>query len=60
VTGGEAPENIHFLICAKLMQMMEKAPGWFTAIDAEPYLYSAYSNDPETSKAFQQFKQDKL
>jgi hypothetical protein len=41
-----------------MREMMEKAPEWFKAIDPEPHLYSAYSNDPETSKAFQQFKQD--
>lgn len=41
-----------------LKQMREKVGVWFYKIDSEPHVYSAYSNDPETSKAFKAFKAD--
>ncbi len=35
-----------------------KCKEWFRAIDEEPHIYSAYSDDPETSRAFAKFKAD--
>lgn len=35
-----------------------KCKEWCRGIDMEPHIYSAYSNDPETSKAFADFKAD--
>ncbi len=36
-----------------------EAKNWFANIDSEPHIYKAYSNDPETSRAFADFKADK-
>ena len=33
-------------------------PEWFGAIDETPHIYKAYSEDPETSRAFTAFKAD--
>lgn len=41
-----------------MTQMREKVPEWFFKVDEDPHVYSAYSNDPETSEAFAQFKKD--
>mgnify|MGYP001861106480 CR=1 FL=1 len=41
-----------------LTEMTEKVPEWFGRIDKEPHIYKAYSEDPETSKAFVAFKAD--
>ena len=41
-----------------LTEMTEKVPEWFGRIDKEPHIYKAYSEDPETSKAFAAFKAD--
>ena len=41
-----------------MREMIEKVPEWFGKIDPEPHIYSAYSEDPETSKAFAEFKKD--
>ena len=41
-----------------LTEMTEKVPEWFGGIDKEPHIYKAYSEDPETSKAFAAFKAD--
>lgn len=41
-----------------MRQMMELVPQWFGQIDSQPHIYSAYSEDPATSKAFTAFKQD--
>lgn len=41
-----------------MQQMMELVPQWFGQIDSQPHVYSAYSEDPATSKAFAAFKQD--
>ncbi|MBR1885956.1 MAG: Helicase associated domain protein [Schwartzia sp.] len=37
----------------------EHCPAWFRDIDNAPHIYTAYSDDPETSKAFAEFKADK-
>ena len=39
--------------------MISQVPQWFSAIDPEPHIYKAYSEDPETSKAFAKFKADR-
>lgn len=36
-----------------------EAKDWFAKIDKNPHIYKVYSNDPETSKAFANFKTDK-
>lgn len=38
--------------------MIDKADEWFHKVDKRPHIYEAYSNDPETSKAFHEFKDD--
>ena len=52
----------YIVFCANyehLQEMIEMVPEWFSGIDKEPHIYSAYSNDPETSQAFADFKEDK-
>lgn len=39
-------------------EMVDKADEWFSKIDKKPHIYTAYSDDPETSKAFASFKAD--
>lgn len=41
-----------------LQEMRGRAGEWFGAVNPELHLYSAYSADTETSKAFAAFKQD--
>ena len=41
-----------------MREMIEKVPEWFGKIDPDPHIYSAYSDDPATSKAFAEFKED--
>lgn len=41
-----------------MREMIQKVPEWFAKIDHAPHVYSAYSDDPETSKAFADFKAD--
>ena len=41
-----------------MREMMQNVPDWFGAIDTAPHVYSAYSDDPETSRAFSDFKAD--
>ncbi|MBQ9806472.1 MAG: Helicase associated domain protein, partial [Clostridia bacterium] len=51
----------YVVFCANyehLSQMTEKAGEWFSKVDATPHIYTAYSDDPETSKAFEDFKKD--
>ena len=51
----------YIVFCANLEHMddmIKKAREWFVKIDKRPHIYRAYSNDPETSKAFQDFKSD--
>lgn len=39
-------------------EMIALAPEWFYKVDTHPHIYSAYSDDPETSRAFAAFKAD--
>lgn len=51
----------YIVFCANyehLCEMTEKAPEWFAKIDSEPHIYTAYSDDPSTSRAFSDFKKD--
>lgn len=41
-----------------MREMQEKVPEWFGGIDSRPHIYTAYSDDPSTSKAFAEFKKD--
>ena len=41
-----------------MQTVKEKCREWFHGVDADPHIYSAYSDDPETSKAFAAFKTD--
>lgn len=41
-----------------MKDMIEKVPEFFGQIDSAPHVYSAYSNDPETSQSFKAFKED--
>ena len=55
-------KNSKFIVfCANaehMREMIDKVPEWFGAIDSKPHIYSVYSDDPETSKAFADFKAD--
>lgn len=51
----------YIVFCAGVEHMHEMighVPEWFSKIDGNPHVYSAYSSDPETSKAFMDFKAD--
>lgn len=41
-----------------LNEMIERVPEWFSGVDKELHVYKAYSDDPETSKSFMDFKSD--
>ena len=51
----------YIVFCANkehMDEMISHVPGWFGKIDGTPNVYTAYSSDPETSKAFADFKAD--
>lgn len=51
----------YIVFCASaehMREMITLAPEWFAKVDTSPKVYSAYSSDPETSKAFAEFKAD--
>ena len=57
----KAKDGKYIVFCANvehMRDMIEKVPEWFGEIDSAPHVYSAYSNDPATSKAFAEFKED--
>ena len=57
----KSKDGKYIVFCASLehmQDMIQKVPEWFGAIDNEPHIYTAYSNDPATSKAFAEFKAD--
>ena len=52
----------YIVFCSSLEAMnaaAAEAKKWFAKIDKASHIYKAYSNDPETSKAFADFKADK-
>lgn len=54
-------EGKYIVFCSSaehMRAMREKVPEWFSQVDSAPHVYSAYSDDPETSEAFAQFKRD--
>jgi len=51
----------YIVFCANfkhMHEMIDKAPEWFAKVDNDPHIYSVYSDDPETSRAFADFKED--
>lgn len=51
----------YIAFCASVEHMNEMiahVPEWFATIDTQPHIYKVYSDDPETSKAFTEFKAD--
>ncbi len=58
----EDRQGKYIVFCSNLEAMqtaVSNAKTWFSKIDKKPHIYKAYSNDPETSKAFADFKADK-
>lgn len=52
----------YIVFCANfehMREMQEKAPEFFGKIDAAPHIYTAYSSDSATDKAFADFKADR-
>ena len=52
----------YIVFCANhehMKEMLGKAPEWFGKIDKNPHIYSVYSDDPATSREFQEFKADR-
>lgn len=57
----ENPAGKYIVFCANyehMTGMIGKAPEWFAKVDGEPHIYSLYSDDPSTSRAFADFKAD--
>ena len=57
----ENPTGKFIVFCANfdhMREMITLAPQWFSNVDAAPHIYCAYSDDPETDKAFAAFKAD--
>ena len=51
----------YLVFCANvehMREMMSHVPEWFGKIDVKPHVYSVYSDDPATSRAFRDFKTD--
>ena len=51
----------YLVFCANaehMREMMAFVPEWFAKVDPHPHVYSAYSEDPETDRAFADFKAD--
>ena len=51
----------YLVFCANaehMRDMIAAIPDWFHSVDPHPHVYSAYSADPETSRAFADFKAD--
>lgn len=39
-------------------EMVSHVPQWFRLVDEDPHVYAVYYDNPETSKAFRDFKED--
>lgn len=51
----------YIVFCADyehLCEMTKLAPEWFEKVDKAPHIYTAYSDDPATSREFMEFKND--
>ncbi len=42
-----------------MAEMIKKSGEWFSLVDKEPHVYGVYYDNPETSKEFAAFKEDK-
>lgn len=57
----DEPSGKYIVFCANkehMDEMITLAPEWFCKVDNNPHIYSAYSDDPGTSRAFAAFKAD--
>ena len=51
----------YIVFCADfehMQQMIGLSKDWFSKVDSEPHIYTAYSEDPGTDRAFAAFKED--
>lgn len=51
----------YLVFCANyghLCEMAHMARQWFAGVDPQPHIYKAYADDPETGRAFADFKAD--
>lgn len=51
----------YIVFCANrehMQEMLELVSQWFAKVDSQPHVYSAYYNNPQTSKDFIAFKED--
>ena len=51
----------YIVFCANkehMDEMMEKTGDWFAKVDRKPHVYSVYSEDPDASQSFADFKAD--
>ncbi len=52
----------YLVFCANyehMTEMIQTGKDWFHLVDAHPHVYSAYADDPATSRAFADFKADR-
>ena len=57
----EEKNGKYIIFCANfehLSDMVSRSKKWFSKVDRSPHVYIAYSDDPSTSKEFEDFKQD--
>ena len=55
------PRGKYIVFCANaehMRQMMAESKAWFSGIDQDFHSYSVYSDDPEASQSFAEFKAD--
>lgn len=54
------PHGKYIVFCSNKehMDQMMKHTEWFSKVDKEPHMYSVYSSDPGSDKAFKDFKED--
>ena len=54
------PHGKYIVFCSNKehMDQMMKHTEWFSKVDKEPHMYSVYSSDPGSDKAFNDFKED--
>ncbi len=51
----------YIVFCANaehMREMISHSSEWFARVDSKPHIYSAYADDPETSRAFADFQKD--
>lgn len=51
----------YIIFCADfehMLEMIDVSKDWFSEVDENPHIYKAYSDDPETSREFADFKAD--